>query len=436
MFAMTSKVRAWNYKAQYDCVRDSSPNGGLCRYFCETITETLKRRSLKNGVLTMKKEAFTNLSPAVAVRAVGSCSRGKFRSFSVLLLTAIMLLGTAPANAAELSATGSPYGYGNGYKNVLQGKDAFQRIFKVGVSTVPVYSTSFKGSVPTDPSMKFQAASRAKSGLSNVSKAADVAARSGSIGTVMADANSEAVAVQLAIWRIIEGTDIKPVGAINAPILQRAEELVENASAVNTPERAVAVDIKASHVKRSDGISITVVLYANGKPLAGEYVSVKAGSSTLRVLTNDSGVALAKFPGIKATTSVRASFNWTLPGGTVLVPASGSSVITAKNAKVVSVASTKVVIATGPVARPTPKATPSMTPTPSASPSVSATPEATPSPADDFDDPASDVIEITPDSLEEVKNDDGIPGWLAIASVGLLFFIALGIARLRLDDRR
>lgn len=351
-------------------------------------------------------------------------------------LAALLTFSSAgAASAADLAATGSPYGYGNGYKNVLQGKDAFQRLFKVGGSEIPVYSTSFRGSVPTDPQMRFQAVTRAQSNLGNVAKAADVAARSSSIGSPLADPNSEAVAVQLAIWRLVENTDIKPVGQINAPILQRAEELVESASTVNTPERASSVRIDLRYEKTADGGRAQVTLSAAGKALAGEYVTVKAGRTSLRLLTNDAGVALARLPKFSKTTTVKASFTWSLPAGSVLVPATGASVITARAASVTSTASSKVAVKRStnlaPVA---PKPKVSVSATPSASPSASAEPTPTPSESTAvLEDPAADVIELTPEAPVITQDEEGLPGWLPLVGVIALFFVALGIARQRLN---
>jgi hypothetical protein len=357
----------------------------------------------------------------------------------------VIVASTSPASATELTTTGSPTGYGFGYKNVLNGKDAFQRLFIVGRSQIPVYSTSFKSSVPNDPSMKFQAVSRSRSGLTNIAQAADIAARSASIRVPLEDRNSEAVAVQLAIWKILENTDISPVGTINVPILQRAEELVENASPSNSPERASAVSVRLSVEKIDDGYRASVVLSSSGKPLPREYVMVKAGSRSLRVMTNDGGVAIAKLPKFNRTTTVTGSFTWSLPAGTVMIPPSGAAVITASAANVSSSASEKIVVrsASQPVAAGTPKAkpTPEPTPKPTPVPSETAAPEPTPTPTEaasgdaEFVDPAIKVIEITPDEPAEKTGKDSIGGLLPLVGVIMLFLLALLVARGRLNNR-
>ena len=354
-----------------------------------------------------------------------------------------LALSPVSANAVELAASGAPYGYGSGYKNVLQGKDAFQRIFKVGSTTIPVYSTSFKGSVPSDPALKFQATSRAKSNLDNISKGSDVAARSGSIGSPLNDANSEAVAVQLALWRLFEGTDIKSVGQINLPILERAEELIEKASAVNTPERVVAVDIKLVQERIDRGIRVSVSLSASGQPLSGEYVTVKAGEISLRVLTNDAGVGLVKLPEFNSSTQLSASFNWSLPAGSILTPPAGAPVITAKAATIISKTSSKISgskasgTTTNPTATVTKSPTERPTPSPKPSPSESDTSLPSPSPSepmltDDFEDPAAEVIDVVIDEDNPSDGNKNTPSWLPLAGVGALFLIALGVARQRL----
>jgi hypothetical protein len=354
--------------------------------------------------------------------------------FALASLT--MCAVVSPASAADIAATGTPAGYGYGYKNVLNGKDAFQRIFTVGNSKIPVYSTSYTGSVPNDPSIAFQSVTRSKSGLNNIAKAADVAARSSSIRTSLEDANSEAVAVQLAIWKLLEGTDIKPVGTINAPIMQRADELVENASSSNTPERASEVTVRLSAEKFDEGYRVSVTLSTAGRALAGEYVTVKAGSRTLRVLTNSAGVALAKLPKLSKTTTITGSFTWSLPAGTIMVPPSGASVITAKSAYITSSDSTKISIrSSSPAVAATPRATPSVTKDPSAEPTPSPTPSPSESEVEEFVDPAAEVIDLTPEQQAEVTGKGSVRGLLPLVGVIILFLLALLIARNRINDR-
>jgi len=356
--------------------------------------------------------------------------------------TLFLVLSPISANAVELTASGVPYGYGSGYKNVLQGKDAFQRLFKVGSTTIPVYSTSFKGSVPSDPSMRFQAIQRSKSNFDNISKGSDVAARSDSIGTPLNDANSEAVAVQLAIWHLLEGTDIKPVGQINLPILERTEQLIEKASAVNSPERVVAVDIKLAQERIDRGTRVSITLSASGTPLSGEYITVKAGTLSLRVLTNDAGIGLAKLPAFNSPTMLSASFNWSLPAGSILMPPVGASVITAKAATIVSKTSSKIPgspvseVISKPTAVATNSPTEKPTQSPKPRPSVTVTP--TPSPTEsmltgDFEDPAADVIDVVVEGENSSNDIKRTTSWLPLAGVGILFLVALGIARQRLN---
>ena len=361
-----------------------------------------------------------------------------------LCATIFLFLTPTPANAVELTASGTPYGYGNGYKNVLQGKDAFQRLFKVGSTIIPVYSTSFKGSVPTDPAIKFQAIQRMKTNLENTARGSNVAASSSIIGTPLRDANSEAVAVQLALWHLLEGVEIKSVGQINQPIMVRAEELIEISSSVNTPERAVAVNIEIVQERISGGTRASITLSANGKALPGEYITVNAGNVSLQLLTNDAGIALAKLPGFNLPTTLSASFKWSLAAGSILIPPSGASIITAEAATIVSKSSAKIPVTSNSVAssKPTssvskPSAKPTQSPTPT--PSVSAKPELSLSPIEpvvssEFEDPAAAIIDVVVEKEKTADKSNSAPKWITLVGVGILFLVALGIARQRLKE--
>lgn len=360
-----------------------------------------------------------------------------------------VLLSTAPAWATQRVVTARPDGFGNGYNNVVADKGAFQRIFRVGESRVIAYSLEFGRSVPMGESTVYSAVPRGSSGVRQVDKAADLAARSSSIGEPLEDTNAEAAAVQLAIWMITDGVDPAPTGLINAPLSRRAEELARAASALAGGSREITVGMTSKISGSGDRRRLTVNISSGGQPLAAVPVTVEIAGSRLDIRSNDDGVAILRLTDDMAGERYRASFRWRLPAGAVLLPADGAAVITASAAE--GIATFSGTIPARPTSSPTrgapaPQEKSSPSPTPSAAATIE---DITPTPAvsESEDggelgvDPAELVIEFTEEgqtepAVEPSVGSDRSPtsSTAALVVAGVLFVVAVLIARRRVKD--
>jgi hypothetical protein len=367
------------------------------------------------------------------------------------VLSVLALSSVTPAVAAERPVTARADGYGNGYNNVVGDKGAFQRIFVVGDSRIPVYSLDFRRSVAMGAETTYSAVARRSSGVSQVDRAADIAVRSSRIGEVLSDANAEAAAVQLAIWMLTNELDPAPTGAVNAPVRKRAESLAASATAIPGGDRELTIGMTARVSGSGEGRRLTVYVTAAGAALVGIPVSVVVGNTTLDVRTNDDGVAIVKLAGVAAGTGYRATFRWSLPAGSVLVPADGAPVVTTSDAQ--GTASFRGTIpaptgrapnsGTSPAPRPTGPASPKQSPEASPVPSPSPEPSLSPSDGSDTDggdlvDPAESVIEFTDEDPVPPVEDPSVPrdssrnsSWMALGAAALLFLGAVVIARRR-----
>jgi hypothetical protein len=369
------------------------------------------------------------------------------RSLAAIFVVALCLLIGTPAQAAERPVTALPDGYGNGYNNVIGDKGAFQRIFRVGESKVAVYSLSFSRSVSMGRDIAYSATARRSTDINSVDRAADIAARSTRIGEPLPDPNAEAAAVQLAIWILTDGVDPAPTGTVNAPIRKRSEALV--AAAVDLPggRRELTIGMSARVSGEGEARRLTIKASNSSEPLVGVPVTVAVGNSTLEVRTNDDGVAIVKLAGASAGTEYQASFRWTLPAGTVLVPADGAPVVTSTDVQGVAkfrgrIPEETVAVPNRPTNTPRPKPivsasaspTPSTTPTPTEpAPEESATPDGT----DTLTDPAEMVIDFTdseptPEDPAEVR--DSSTSLVAVGAALLLFVTAAFYAFRRSRD--
>lgn len=348
--------------------------------------------------------------------------------WTVITILFMQVYFSIPASAESYPVQGNFSGYGAGYKGVIDGRDAFQRIFKIGESAVPVYALSYSGSVPTDPNIIYTASNLNKININNIGKISNLAANSSSYGKPLVDSNSEAVAVQLAIWKLSEGVDISSVGKINVEILARANDLLEKIIKDNT-EMGVEASLTISNQESKGSNTITIFLKANGKPLASKKVMVFARETKIEVITNTEGIAMARLPGFATVTDVSASFRWSLPAGIVLVPSTGKSVITASPSTIVTTASTKIsnkkntdsIISTKPNTEASPTPIPSTSASPETSESI-------------ISDPAVDVIEVTTDKPFTPSKKTNENNVVSIILGFMVLFCAVIFARRRVKS--
>lgn len=221
-----------------------------------------------------------------------------------------MIAVASPAHAAVTGPSLSFSDYGDGYNDVMDGRSANKIIVSSQAGSVAVFSLSPDADYVVDPAVPYipvdvvDEASRA---------AAWVAVNAPGTGTPLEDPKLEAVAQQLAVWKLASGTDYSSVE--NAEAVSRADELSAAASPLAAPP--VAYSATATW---SSPTTLAVEVSVSGYPVPG--ISVTAGDSV--AVTDDLGVA--SFEGV--TDLAVASVSALLPAGTVLVADGGPFVVT------------------------------------------------------------------------------------------------------------
>lgn len=247
--------------------------------------------------------------------------------------TAVVALAVpfaAPAGAAEAggATTANPVRTGAGYDGVFNGHAATQEVMVIEGNEVIVFC--IEENVPYDrtASTAYTASGWSASGVSGLGSASDIAVRSASIGTPLADANLEAVAVQLAVWTYTSGIDHTTVP--NAAVVDRVNEL--RAAAGTRGEQANSFVLTADAARDGDNAVVTVAVRdAAGAPHAGENVTVTvAGAAPSVATTAPDGTAAVTVPVAAEGSTITVAWSGTLPAGTVLVPAGATQkVVTA-----------------------------------------------------------------------------------------------------------
>lgn len=290
-------------------------------------------------------------------------------------------LTTGPAAAATAppgSVTARPAGTGLGYNDVINGHPANQEKLVVeDGDTVVAYCVEEGVDYPGGEDTTFVAVTRAESGLDpdGLAKAADVAVRSAEIGTPLGNTALEAVAVQLAIWKLANGVDISAVA--NSAAKTRAEELA--AAAVARPEDPSSFVLTAAAAADGDRRAVTVTLRTvAGAPIAGEEVRVSVGEATETATTGADGTATVTFDAPAADVDATVSWAGELKAGTVLAPPSGQKVITATDARIERQATVRVAAA-APTTTVPPTTVPATTVPPTTVPAAAPTTVPTPS---------------------------------------------------------
>jgi hypothetical protein len=245
------------------------------------------------------------------------------RTIGVLCATsaAVVALATPALAAPTGSATGSPAGLGPGYANVLTTPllgttDVYSDTLSVeGGAPVVVYCLDSTLAYDPSKSSVYTAGLQSATGITNVAKASFVAANSNQIATPLVDTNSEAVAVQLAIWHLTGGLDYSAVP--NADIVARANALV--AAAQPLAQGLTGATLTASTTQSGTKDTVTATLVdPQGQPLANQTLIFSGPTGPKTLQTDVSGHASVTFDAVAATESV--TWNGQLPAGTVLVP--------------------------------------------------------------------------------------------------------------------
>ena len=275
------------------------------------------------------------------------------------------------AGAVDGSATGAYASAGVGYNNVIDAHAAGSVILKIeGGDSVEAFCLAFAKDLATTGT--YTATTHAKSGITNVGAAADLATMHKSIGTVLTDPRAENTATQLAIWSLTDAKSFKAVP--NAEIVARATVL-----AAAHPETFAATEglsglaLEAS-VKTVGALSgpltpketLTVTATSDGSPV---HVSVPVSAvvnGTTFTSTTVNGVAAIDIPASTKGGTITVTATSIVAAGTVMVPAGKQPMVTASQAKITRVTTAVLpayTIVSVPKTVPTPPA-PVVTPVP------------------------------------------------------------------------
>lgn len=258
----------------------------------------------------------------------------------------------ASAPTASGATTATPAGYSNGYNDVINGHGAFLRLMDVEGTQIKVFCVEEAKDFDAAPANVFTATARAAAGISAPDKAADAAVRSSSIGTPLADANSEAVAAQLAVWKFSDNLDYSSVN--NDAIKARADAIVAGTGSRAESPTGAKLSMAATRDGSTDTVTVTLVSAA-GSPLVGEYVTLKGAGLDKKVQTDAAGKASAQTTAPAAESEVTAAWTGVLAAGSILKPTTPGSqaVITVDPAPI----SRSAVVSLAAAPAPTPPAT-------------------------------------------------------------------------------
>lgn len=303
-----------------------------------------------------------------------------FTKLSSLITAAVgvVVLATAsPAAAASGTVTGTWVSEGAGYSAVYQGQNAVVQNIKIeNGDTVKTFCVDLaKG---FDDAASFTASPRSAAGTANLSKAAWIAVNSANVPGALADADLEAVAVQVAIWKFTNNATLDLASIPNADVLARASVLTN--AAQDLPEGPSSFNLTATTRLVGSNVETTATLVtAAGAPISNQSVKVTHGSVVKTANTNASGIAVISSPAGSGS-SISVDWSGQLPAGTVLMPSNASQpVITAQPAGI-----SRSVQLAAPAAAPTTTvapAQPTLTSTPEA---PTATPQAVDAPVEEL----------------------------------------------------
>jgi LPXTG-motif cell wall-anchored protein len=225
---------------------------------------------------------------------------------------------------------------GDGLTGVVPGPDdvkypAGSYVMNSDSVNVTAYDVSFP--IRTDTSTKFTPTAWGSSGVTDIGKAADIAARHDSIGTPYTDPRWEAAATGLAIWSVTNGVDPQSTG--NAKFAERAEALVAGATAATEP--SFALDFETNMKATAYGVAeLTVVISDKSGPMPGQSVRASVDGTEFRAVSDNSGKAVLEIPKKFAGQSVRLGSTVSMPAGVFLKASTGASVVTASASPVTS----------------------------------------------------------------------------------------------------
>jgi hypothetical protein len=245
------------------------------------------------------------------------------------VIMAIALLSSGIAVAAPTGVTGTPAGYGNGYNDVIGTTPVYNHLMTIGSSKVYVYCLVQAQGYQS--SGIYHASSSAS--VTNLDAALNIAANSSSIGTPLADANSEAVAVQIAIWHETGAFNIASVN--NTAIDARANALVAAAGSLAPSTQIGVYTLSATQTRIVGGAVVHFHLIGANARTAS--ITVSAGGAPRTYKVSAAGTLSLNVRGRRV---VRATYTEVIPAGTIMAPtvSTDQPLVTAEAASITTTA--------------------------------------------------------------------------------------------------
>jgi hypothetical protein len=223
----------------------------------------------------------------------------------------------------------------------------------------------------------YTAGLQSSASITDIAQAADLAANSAQIATPLADANAEAVAIQLAIWHLTGGLDFSTVP--NANIVARANALVAAAQPLAQGLTGGVLTAASTQSGSTDSVTATLI-DPQGNPLVNQNIVFAGPSGPQTVATDSSGAATVSFAAAAGTET--ATWNGQLPPGTVFFPPGATQRVVAASAVPITRSATATTADAATTTTTTPATTtPTTTPTPTTAPVTPTTTPASPTTA-------------------------------------------------------
>lgn len=286
---------------------------------------------------------------------------------------------SAMAQTAESgAATAKVSGLGLGYNNVMpDGTMASEELVVVeDGDTIATFCVQY--GVDTDYEGTYVSSTWAAHGLPNGDKVAFIAVNHNEIGTPLEDAKLEAVAAQLAIWKLTDNLDYSEVD--NKAARDRADALAANGGTLAEGPSSFNLSVTAERGEGTATATATVTLADDaGTGIAGQAVTVTAGDDTQQATTGADGTATVELAAGPDAVTVDATWDGVLPEGTLLESQVGQAKITTAPAPLSRAASVELDAAPAPTtttttAPPTTTTAPPTTEPPTTAPPTTAPP--------------------------------------------------------------
>lgn len=333
----------------------------------------------------------------------------------------------APANAATAdgSLTATYKTDGTGLRNVLPDKDnkrwpAGTTVLKIEGKDVEAYCIEFDN-FAVEKTGQYKSTTWAASGVKNLSKAADIAARHTAIGTPMTDKQWEKAATQVAIWHFTDAVGWDKTGS--AKFTARVDQLIKGAKdAAESPSsyKVTGTSSVAGEGDEARNVLSAKLTTAAGAPIGGKNLTFVVDGKEIVVKTGADGVAKTDVDATNSARTAKVLFTDKVPAGTVFSPESGKQkMITESPVDVAAAASMGLAAAPAPKPVPTATKTPEGTPTttaPTKAPQATAAPKpvVTPKPATIEAKPVSQPV---PEKLPMTGGE--AQGWMLLAALGV-----------------